>query len=112
MRIKSLQKPSHAEKEGTVWISPDGVSPPWIRVWNGTEWQNSGEDESEEKEDLEENEDMEGNDPPTEESNDEQGMQTEVSDSNRGEQGASGEPIPKPQQRGKRGKVLKRGKGK
>ena len=105
MLTKSIVAPTGIEK-GHYWFSPDGVSPPWQRVWNGTAWRDF------EEEDLDEDESTDEDDPPTEESNDEQGMQTAVSDSDGGEQGASGKPEPEPKQRGKRGKVFKGGKGK
>lgn len=117
MRTKSLVAPTGIEK-GHYWLSPDGHSPSWNRVWNGTAWANYEEEELEElqldPDSLEEIEIEIADDDvqPEEDHEDEQGMQTAVPDSNGGEQGASGKPEPEPQQRGKRGKVRKGGKGK
>lgn len=109
MRTKSLVEPTGIEK-GHYWLSPDGHSPSWNRVWNGTAWANYEEEDVEGIFNLDG--DTEDEDQLTEESTDEQGMQTAVSDRDGREQGASGEPEPPPQQRGKRGKVRKGGKGK
>jgi hypothetical protein len=130
MRFKSLAEPEKVQK-GDEWLSPEGHSSSWRRVWNGTAWvedlkaagfpatglspsnpdlSNVGTDEDDEDEESEEDEEEQ---PETDEGKtDEQGMQAAVSDSDGGEQGAGGKPEPEPKQRGKRGKVRKGGKGK
>lgn len=142
MRCKSIVEPTSLQK-GDEWLSPDGHSPPWRRVWNGTGWVEDlkaagfpltelspenpdlsdvgteNEDDTEEldldPDSLEEIE-IEINDDQKpsliEESTDEHRMQAEIPDRNGREQGAGGKPEPESKQRGKRGKVLKGGKGK
>lgn len=106
MRTKSLVEPTGKVAEGHEWISPDGHSPSWHRVFQDGKWVATAYEEMDEDEDTE--------DHPTsdEEPNDEQGMSTEISDSDGGEQGAGGKPGAEPKQRRKRGKVQPRGKGK
>lgn len=138
MRFKTLVEPTGIMQKGDEWISPEGHSPAWRRVWNGTAFvedlkaagfpmtelsptltaeelakvgADNDTDETEETEDTTDSDEDEQQ-PPTEDSEDEQGMQAEVSDRDGGEQGASGESGSEPKQRGKRGKVRKGGKGK
>ncbi len=128
MRFKSLTAPATVQK-GDEWLSPEGHSSTWRRVWNGTAWvedlkaagfpgtelspsnpdlSNVGTDEDDDTDDEDdESEEVEEEQPPTEEVKDEQRDETAVSDRNGVEQGAGGKPEPKPQQRGKRGKVRK-----
>jgi hypothetical protein len=133
MRTKSLTEPATAKiQKGDEWLSPDGHSPAFRRVWNGTAWVEdlkaagfpatglspenpdlSDVGTEEDDDDMEETVDTEEEEQPsTEGTNDEHGMQAEVSDRDGGEQGAGGKPEPKPQQRGKRGKVRKGRQGK
>ena len=127
MRVKSLAEPSGVQK-GDEWLSPEGHSSAWRRIWNGTAWvedlkaagfpatqlspDNPDLSGVGTEEDTEETEDTEEEETSTEDSIDEQGMSTEISDSDRGEQGSGGKSESEPQQRGKRGKVRKGGKGK
>lgn len=133
MRVKSLVEPTGILNKGDEWLSPDGHSSTWRRVWNGKGWvedlkaagfpmtelspenpdlSNVGlEDDMEETKDTEEDY-SDGKLSNDEDQSDEQGMQAAVSDSNGGEQGAGGQSEPEPKQRGKRGKVRKGGKGK
>jgi hypothetical protein len=110
MRVKSLSEPTGILNKGDEWLSPDGHSSTWRRVWNGTTW-TEPEAELEEPEDLDETE-VDDDTQTTEDPKDEQGMQTAVPDSNGGEQGASGGSSSEPKQRGKRGKVRAGRKGK
>lgn len=134
MRVKSLAEPTGIMQKGDEWLSPEGHSSTWRRVWNGKAWvedlkaagfpgtelsppnpdlSNVGLDDEDDEVDTEETDDTEEKEQPaTEGTNDEHGMQAEIPDRDRGEQGASGKPEPKPQQRGQRGKVRKGGKGK
>lgn len=131
MRTKSLAEPMGIIQKGDEWLSPEGHSPTWQRVWNGLGWdckegpvfpEPSVQTEPSELEEppidpesLEEIEvevaDGESNDQPEEDHDDEHGNQAAVSDSDRGEQGSGGKPEPEPKQRRKRGKVRKGGKG-
>jgi hypothetical protein len=106
MRFKSLTEPMGILNKGDEWLSPDGHSSTWHRIWNGTTWDDP-DAESEEPEIDDEHDQSSTEDPK-----DEQGMQAAVPDSNGGEQGASGKPEPEPKQRGQRGKVQSRRKGK
>jgi len=134
MRFKTLVEPTVAQK-GDEWLSPDGSSSTWRRVWNGTAWvedlkaagfpgtelspsnpdlSNVGtddEDEDDTEEEEESEDESEEEQPPAEEVKDEQRNETTVSDRNRVEQGSGGKPEPKSKQRGKRGKVRKGRKG-
>lgn len=132
MRVKSLVEPMGIIQKGDEWLSPEGHSPTWHRVWNGLGWDckegpgfpeppapvepSELEEPQIDPESLEEIEieiaDDESDDQPEEDHDDEHGMQAAVSDSNGVEQGPSGKPEPEPKQRGKRGKVRKGGKGK
>lgn len=106
MRIKSLTEPTTVGlQKGDHWLSPDGHSPPWARVWGGAEWRNYEEEDVEGLFEIDEQ-------PETEDPTDEQGMQTAVSDRDGREQGSGGKSEPEPEQRGKRGKVQSRRKGK
>lgn len=116
MRTKSLVEPTGKINEGHEWLSPDGHSPSWYRIFHDGKWEEALDHEEFDPESLEEIE-IEipngGNSgESTEGKSDEQGMQAAVSDSNGGEQGAGGKPEPEPKQRGKRGKVQSRRKGK
>lgn len=107
MRTKSLVEPMGVA-EGHEWLSPDGHSPSWHKVFQDGKWEATVYEEmSGETDDSTDDDDQ-----PEEDHADEQGMQTAIPDSDGGEQGASGKPEPEPQQRGKRGKVRKGGKGK
>lgn len=135
MRTKSLVQPATA-RDGDEWLSPDGYSPAFRRVRDGDAWvpeasrlsseEDEDAEEDGEEEDSEESEDS-GEDETGEKSPDgstsetdvtkgedqsDEGMQAAVSDSNGGEQGASGKPVSQSQQRGKRGEVRKGRKGK
>ncbi len=127
MRVKSLTEPTGILNEGDEWLSPDGHSSTWRRVWNGTTWDvelnSTQHPEPTDKDELEEPEidpesleeiEIEVEDDPlsTEDPKNEQRDETAISDRHRGEQGAGGKSEPKQQQRGKRGKVRKGGKGK
>lgn len=133
MRVKSLAEPTGILNKGDEWLSPDGHSSTWRRVWNGTGWvedlkaagfpltelspenpdlSNVGTDDDTEETEYTEEDHSDGKLSNDEDQSDEQGMQTAVPDSNGGEQGAGGKLEPEPKQRGKRGKVRKGGKGK
>lgn len=134
MRFKTLAEPTGIMQKGDEWLSPDGHSPTWRRVWNGTAFVEDlkaagfpltelsptlsaeelakvgTDDDTDETDDTDDTDEDEQ--PPTEDHDDEQGVQTEVSDRNGGEQGSGGGSGSEPEQRGKRGKVRKGRKGK
>jgi hypothetical protein len=134
MRFKTLQEPTGIVKKGDEWLSPEGHSTSFRRVFNGVNWDDSTsptgiwpvveppaveidtDEDDETDEDTDDTTDEESEDENSttddEETTDEQSVSTKVSDSDGSEQGSGGQSEPEQEQRGKRGKVRKGRKGK